>query len=159
MAASSDSRIFYNVCEFGNISWEQWTAPLAKLLDETPVKWSADDLNGLKYGVKEDLKFLKGKVYNAVVPNVMKLAALNTRILKLLSKRDLDKSRAQAKQRVRNTAAQPYLDVQEYKMAGIYLEDKTMGTEGLSEDIAGELPCTFEEVVAVIERYIKYNID
>lgn len=159
LAKSTDNRGFYNICEFGNISWEQWTIPLANLLDETPVKWAADDINGLKYGVKEDLKFLKGKVYTAVVPNVMKLAALNTRILKLLSKRDLDKSRTEAKQIVRNTVAQPYLDVQEYKMAGIYLEDKTIHTEGLSQEIVKDLPCSYEEVVEVIERYIRYNID
>ena len=159
LAINKKDEIFYNICEFGNVSWEQWVTPLAELLDETPVKWSEDNLVDLKYGIKEDVRFLRTKVYNSIIPNIMKLTALNPSILKLLSRRDIDKSRKNAKQKVRSTSKQAYLELQEFKMAAIYLENREMGLEGVDDTIANSLPYSFEEVVQILKQYVRYNID
>lgn len=154
-----DDRIFYNICEFGDVSWEEWVNPISELIDEKPIKWHVDSVSNLDYGIKEDIKFLKGKMYTSIVPNVMKLTAMNNSILKLLSKRNIDKSRVRAKKQVRYTVARPYLNVQEFKMAKIYLESRTIKTEGVDSLIIEQLPTNLEDVLKVIKGYIEYNIN
>lgn len=160
MADNCNDRNYFNLCEWGNKSWEDWITLLSEIYNAKVVSWPVSNAKYLKSGIKKDFKYLKKTIVNNVAPNVLKLTGINTKLLILfdLFNIDLEKTRDKTKRNLRlgNTVKDYYM-LKEYQLSEIYLNTKKIGLEGFDDDFVKELPFSFEMSVQVINNYLHYN--
>ncbi len=157
----NDKQNIYNFCEFGDITWDEYIKPVSDRLKIKPVEWNFNSYKDIKVGLLKDINSLKKNIYKEIVTNALKMPSMTKYVLRFLSLFDANKIKANAKSKVSKIGQVDYhyLDLPEYKMAKIYLNDKQIGIEGLDEKILKDIPYFFEKANQLICDYVKYSIN
>jgi len=156
---SNNSNRYYNVCEFGDVSWEEWVNIFKKQLSIEPVRWGVDHVDNFNFGLMLDLRSLKQLIYKAIAPNLVKLPIVTNLIYKLYDffNKDLEKSKIRAKKNISSSANQTSLSLKELELAKVYLQNSIIKVEGFANDELEDLPYSFTESSKVLKDYLSYN--
>jgi len=146
-----------NFAEFGSISWEQWVLDVAEILKIEPCAWEVSNISECRPSLKEDMSHILREIMTVAIPLIYKSKATSKYVYKILNHLNAVSVKEKAKQVVYNKKKSAYMDMQEFRMGQLFMNETKIGLEEVPVSIGNRLPYTYVKAIGSLKNWVKYS--
>lgn len=153
-----DNVLVMNFCEFSEVSWLTWIKDINKKYNIPVIEWKVQTLNEVKPSIMEDVCQVFSPIKSDIILRSFKGKRLNNIILKFVDILRLKRLKGSSKTKVRSVkdSINTYMNLMEYNVARVYMNENTNILENVPATISDNIPYTYNEVVEIIEKWLEF---